>query len=178
MTQKETAELFAVMKTLFPGADMFKAASQQELSAKLSPALELWTVCLKDIDYRIGKRAIIRVCQSCKFVPTVAEVRKACSNIEKEIENSALNAYIEARDAVKFNMAGLASDEFYSDLSENTQKVLSYIGGIDAFVSSGIFEMQKFLDAYKALDLGGTIKLPAVRPLKGVKHEQVLEQAY
>lgn len=80
MTRKEMTELFSVMLLAWPSAEMFKGGVQ-----KLGPTIELWTKCLPDVDFWTGQQALIRLCQVCKYPPTIAEFREQVENVNKDI---------------------------------------------------------------------------------------------
>ena len=80
MTRKEVTELFSVMLLAWPNAEMFKGGVQ-----KLGPTIELWAKCLPDVDFWTGQQALIRLCQVCKFPPTIAEFREQVENVKSDI---------------------------------------------------------------------------------------------
>ena len=85
MTRAEVTEIFAVLMMAYPNAEMFKAPDKDSLKAKLAPTITLWTTCLRDIDFWAAQQAVIRVCQTCKFPPTVAEMREAAGAVLHEV---------------------------------------------------------------------------------------------
>lgn len=80
MTRKEMTELFSVMLLAWPNAEMFKGGVQ-----KLGPTIELWAKCLVDVDFWTGQQALIRLCQVCKFPPTIAEFREQVDGVNNSI---------------------------------------------------------------------------------------------
>ena len=97
MTRAEVTEIFAVLMMAYPNAEMFKAPDKDSLKAKLAPTITLWTTCLRDIDFWAAQQAVIRVCQTCKFPPTIAEMREAAEAVLHEIKSEISNAYLMAR---------------------------------------------------------------------------------
>lgn len=81
MTRKEVTELFSVMLLAWPNAEMFKGGVQ-----KLGPTIELWAKCLPDVDFWTGQQALIRLCQVCKFPPTIAEFREQVEGVNNSIQ--------------------------------------------------------------------------------------------
>lgn len=81
MTRKEVTELFSVMLLAWPNAEMFKGGVQ-----KLGPTIELWAKCLPDVDFWTGQQALIRLCQVCKFPPTIAEFREQVEGVNNSIK--------------------------------------------------------------------------------------------
>lgn len=80
MTKKEMTEIFSVMLLAWPNAEMFKGGMQ-----KLGPTIELWTACTTDIDFWTAQQAVIKLCQECKFTPTIAEFREKAASITQEV---------------------------------------------------------------------------------------------
>ena len=70
MTNQEMTELFSVMLLAWPQAEMFKGGI-----AKLGPTIELWTACTRDIDFWTGQQAVVLLCKTSKFPPTIANKR-------------------------------------------------------------------------------------------------------
>ena len=97
MTRAEVTEIFAVLMMAYPNAEMFKAPDKDSLKAKLAPTITLWTTCLRDIDFWAAQQAVIRVCQTCKFPPTIAEMREAAETVLHEVRSEISNAYLMAR---------------------------------------------------------------------------------
>lgn len=68
MTKREMTELFSVMLLAWPNAEMFRGGI-----AKLGPTVELWTACTAEVDFWTGQQAVVQLCKTCKFPPTIAE---------------------------------------------------------------------------------------------------------
>ena len=80
MTNKEMTELFSVMLLAWPQAEMFKGGI-----TKLGPTIELWTTCTRDIDFWTGQQAVVLLCKTSKFPPTIAEFRQQAEAVETKI---------------------------------------------------------------------------------------------
>ena len=85
MTLKEMTELFSVMLLAWPGAETFKGGV-----AKLGPTIELWTACTKDTDFWTGQQAVVLLCKSSKFPPTIAEFRQQAEVVEQKTRDCIL----------------------------------------------------------------------------------------
>lgn len=126
MTNKEMTELFAVMLLAWPNAETFKGGI-----AKLAPTIKLWTSCTADVDFWTGQQAVIRLCQKCKFPPTIAEFREQVDSVNKDIERLTNQVRQELRNA-DFMYGSLSA--LYEGLSPGsfTRAVIDAVGGVDA----------------------------------------------
>ena len=112
MTRAEVTEIFAVLMMAYPNAEMFKAPDKDSLKAKLAPTITLWTTCLRDIDFWAAQQAVIRVCQTCKFPPTIAEMREAAETVLHEVRSEISNAYLMARNELQLaRLAGRTKEQ-------------------------------------------------------------------
>lgn len=126
MTGKEMTELFAVMLLAWPNAETFKGGI-----AKLAPTIKLWASCTADVDFWTGQQAVIRLCQRCKFPPTIAEFREQVDNVNQDIKQLTDRAFHEIRNA-KAMYGSLSA--FYAELPPGnfTRAVIDTVGGIGA----------------------------------------------
>ena len=126
MEGKEMTELFLVMLLAWPNAEAFKGGIP-----KLTPTIKLWTSCTADVDFWTGQQAVIRLCQHCKFPPTIAEFREQVDNVNKDIKKLTDCAFNEIRNA-EFMYGSLAA--FYTELPPGnfTRAVIDTVGGIGA----------------------------------------------
>ena len=154
MTRAEVTEIFAVLMMAYPNAEMFKAPDKDSLKAKLAPTITLWTTCLQ---------AVIRVCQTCKFPPTIAEMREAAEAVLHEIKSEISNAYLMARSELQLaRLAGRTKEQALEGMPTRTQKVIEAMGGIDAFMppDKKYFEMERFEQTYETMLRKNPIGLP------------------
>ncbi len=77
MTKKEVTEIFSVMMSAWPNAEMFRGGMQ-----KLGTTITLWTRCLEDVECWIAQQAVMDLCRTCKFPPSIAEMRECSLNIK------------------------------------------------------------------------------------------------
>lgn len=163
MTRAEVTEIFAVLMMAYPNAEMFKAPDKDSLKAKLAPTITLWTTCLRDIDFWAAQQAVIRVCQTCKFPPTIAEMREAAETVLHEVRSEIEGAYMMARNAIIIERAsGRTAQDALQHMSLRTQKVIEAMGGIDAFMppDKKYFEMERFEQTYETMLRKNPIGLP------------------
>ena len=163
MNRAEVTELFAILMLAYPNAETFKAPTQQALMEKLAPTITLWAACLKDVDARTGQEAIVKLCQTCKFPPTIAELREAVKTVRSETEGEIMGAFREARNALNTAaMAGLTAEQVLARLPKRTQRVIAEMGGLDAFAppDKSIYDVGGFRRTYEGLLRTNPVGLP------------------
>lgn len=123
MTRKEMSEIFAVMLLAYPNAEAFKGGIQ-----KLGPTIELWTTCLHDVDFWTGQQAVIKLCNECKYPPTIAEFREKTNKVNSEIKERLHLAWNEIRMS---RMGDRSNQEIYDELHPESlaRKAIDMIGG-------------------------------------------------
>lgn len=129
MTNKEMTELFAVMLLAWPNAETFKGGI-----AKLAPTIKLWTSCTTDVDFWTGQQAVIRLCQKCKFPPTIAEFREQVESVNRDIKALCDRTFQDIRHA---DVMYGSLDAFYKGLPDNslTRMTIDVMGGLGALTS-------------------------------------------
>lgn len=163
MNRAEITEIFAVLMLAYPNAEMFKAPDREALKAKLAPVVTLWTTCLRDIDFWTAQRAVVKVCQGCKFPPTIAEMREAADAVTLETRQEIETAYMMARNEFRCVSAGVESaEDAMGRLPVRTLKVIEAMGGLDAFMppDKPCFNMGGFEQTYERLLRNNPVGLP------------------
>lgn len=162
MTRAEVTEIFAVLMMAYPNAEMFKAPDKDSLKAKLAPTITLWTTCLRDIDFWTAQQAVVRVCKSCKFPPTIAEMREAAEDVKHQVKSEIEWAYMMARNAVNTIMDGETLSDAYASLPARSKKVIDAMGGMEAFAPADkpFFNMAGFEQTYERLLRSNPVGLP------------------
>lgn len=162
MNRAEMTEIFAVLMIAYPNAEMFKAESQQELKERLAPTITLWTTCLQDVDYWTAQKAVIRVCKTCKFPPTIAEMRAAADDVTAEVKGEITAACMAARNALRWLRDGESEEEAIRFLPIRTQKTIEAMGGIEAFAppDKPMFNFAGFEQTYERLLRSNPVGLP------------------
>ncbi len=160
MTRAEVARIFAVLVLAYPNAEMFKAPSQQALQEKLAPTISLWATCLRDVDLWTAQQAVIQVCQTCKFPPTIAEMREAAEAVKRSVQSEIGQAYLMARNEIELSGGDL--EAAYRRLPIRSRKVIDAMGGMEAFspLNQSHFNMRGFQDTYERLLRSNPIGLP------------------
>jgi len=153
MTQKEMTEIFSLLLLAYPNAEMFKGGV-----GKLKPTIELWTAALPDVDFQMGKQAVIRFIRASRFPPTIAEFRESVSGVMAEIEGRSMVAWNTLKAMI--TIMGRSPAEAVAD--ENTpefvRQVVRYMGGPDKLIrrfpdGTQAYAYYDFLDAYKYVAL-------------------------
>lgn len=163
MNRAEMTEIFAVLMVAYPNAEMFRAESQQALKERLAPTITLWTTCLQDIDFWTAQKAVIRVCKTCKFPPSIAEMREAAETVTKEMRSEIDMAYLYARNEVQMLREGEGLDKAYERMPPRSRKVIDAMGGMEVFAppDKPMFNMQGFEETYERLLRKNPVGLPA-----------------
>lgn len=158
MTEAEVTQIFAALSLAYPSAELFKAPSQRALEEKLAPTIALWATCLRDVDFWTGQMATVRLCQTCKYPPSIAELREAAEAVTKEVREEIFSAYMTARSLYQLH----GKDGVHDVLPDRVRKVIDAMGGIEAFASPGsnTFAMDKFQSTYEMLLRKNPVGLP------------------
>lgn len=130
MTNKEMAEIFSVMLLAWPNAEVFKGGI-----AKLGPTIKLWTSCTADVDFWTGQQAVIRLCKTCKFPPTIAEFREQVDAVNNKIKALTDSAFLELRNT---ELLHRSLENYYKGLPDGSlsKKAIDLMGGVAALTLS------------------------------------------
>lgn len=126
MTKTEMTELFAVMSLAWPQAEMFRNGV-----GKLGPTIALWTACLEEVDYWTAQKALVKLCRSCKFPPTIAELKEKCDEVNHEVKAEIRGAWDNLRLYSRFGEKSLV--DVYHELKpgDRSKAVIDAMGGPD-----------------------------------------------
>lgn len=136
----EMSELFALMMLAWPNAPMFQPKQPKQMEA----TVRLWTVCLPDMEFLTGQAAVIQLCRTCKFPPSIAEMGRTEEEIRKGIEDEIHNAVLSLRNGGRY---------FSNTRPDRITKAVSRIGGeerlwIPINEREARFSIEEFRDAY------------------------------
>lgn len=141
MTHKEMSEIFAVMLLAYPSAEVFKGGV-----AKLGPTIDLWVQCLPDIDFWLGRQAVVRLCRECKYPPTIAEFKGKADAINQELTERVNMAWL----LLKSDLQRRTPEEVYAAMPEcETRAAIDLMGGPQALIEQGFYNLHGFEAAYK-----------------------------
>lgn len=147
VTKQEMTEIFSVMLLAWPNAEMFKGGV-----AKLGPTIELWTACLSDVDFWLGKQAVIRLCRECKFPPSIAEFKRQAESVNNDIQARINRAWNRMQISL---LSEESLDEWYQSLDprNDIKAVVDALGGVGkcAAGSKKGWSYNEFRDMYKKL---------------------------
>lgn len=130
MTHKEMTELFSVMLLAWPNAEAFKGGI-----AKLGPTIKLWTGCTAEVDFWTGQQAVIRLCKTNKFPPTIAEFRSQVDAVNSKIKKLTDSAFLALRNA---KLLSRSLKDYYKGLPDSSlsKKAIDLMGGVDTLTLS------------------------------------------
>ncbi len=156
MKPSEMSKIFSAMMLAWPNAEVFKGDRR-----KLKPTIELWTTCLADIDFWTGQQAILRLMRTCKFPPTIAEMRSAAENVSYDMRLEVRDAFLLARNEI-YNCKG-DLPKAYSRLPATIQAVINSMGGMGTFLpkDGDAFNFPGFETAYKNVARNTAMSLPS-----------------
>ena len=140
MTRREMMKIFSLMMLAWPNAPMFKVAPE-----KLDMTINLWRLALNDVDFITAKQAMILVCRTCKFPPSIADLKEAAEQVNREIQEHILLAFHEMRNTILCcdNDVNLAYRRFSPDirlcidLMGGTKRLFIERGGISYYDVAG-----------------------------------------
>ncbi len=158
MTKAEVTQIFAVLSMAYPSAELFKAPSKEALEKKLAPTIALWATCLRDVDFWTGQKATVKVCQTCKYPPSIAEMREAADAVRLETAVEIEAAYRTARNICLL----YGRERGYSLMPDRARKVIDAMGGMDAFAppEGDCFAMLEFQRTYDTMLRSNPTGLP------------------
>lgn len=131
MTKKEMTEIFSVMMLAWPNAEMFKGGVQ-----KLAPTIELWTVCLSDVDFWTAQQAVIKLCQECKFPPSIAEFKEKAVSAQSELSARIDMAWRDVRWALEEHKTPEAAFPNLSSIL--AEQAIEAMGGPSTLIVQGV----------------------------------------
>lgn len=136
MTRKEMSEIFALMLLAWPKAPMLCLEN-------LESTINLWTLCLPEVDFLTGQMATIQLCRTCHYPPSIAQMCEAAEKVRKELETEISDALLSIRNRY-----------FYGDCNENRKtRAIALIGGeerqwIPINEREARFNIEEFREAY------------------------------
>lgn len=133
----EMSELFALMMLAWPNAPMFQPK-------QMEATVRLWTVCLPDMEFLTGQAAVIQLCRTRKFPPSIAEMGETEEGIRKGIEDEIHNAVLSLRNGRRY---------FSNTRPDRIEKAIARMGGegrlwIPINEREAMFNIEEFRDAY------------------------------
>ncbi len=171
MTKKEMSEIFAALLLAYPNAEVFRGGIQ-----KLGPTIDLWTASLPEIEYGIGKLAVIRLVRENRFPPAIAELREKAEAVAVEIDAQAEAAWGDLR--VKMKLMGLPPAEAveHALTPEVVRRAVELMGGPEALIrrlpdGAKVYAYSEFKAAYMAAARQGTTGAKEVgsRPVRQIE---------
>ena len=117
MTKKEFSQLSTGLKAAYPRFQLF--VTDEEMT--------FWYMMLQDIDYRVAENAALEHISTNPYPPSIAEIRKLCTDRTQET----LLSFDEAWGVVQNAISSYGADkptEAYSTMDELTLSVVKNLG--------------------------------------------------
>ena len=136
MTIKEMSEIFALMLLAWPNAPMLRPEN-------LEATINLWTLCLPEVDFLTGQMATIQLCRTCHYPPSIAQMCEAAEEVRKELETEISGA-----------MLSMRNQYFYGGYDANRKaRAIALMGGeerlwIPINEREAMFNIDDFREAY------------------------------
>ena len=139
MTRKEMSEIFALMLLAWPNAPMLRPENMEA-------TINLWTLCLPEVDSATGQMAMIQLCRTCHFPPSIAQMREAAEEVQKKLKEEINDAFLFIR-----------HEHYYGKANpDRIERTIAMMGGeehllipIDEHTSRYNFE--EFRDTYRQI---------------------------
>lgn len=136
MNVKETAQILAIIGTVFP-----KVVEGGEI------ATSVWASVLKDLPFGKVKIATLKVLNEAEFEPRPATIRKAVEALDQH-----KNKTVSADEAWEEVLKNLNPYETHSWSSPQVQRAVKLVGYMNIVGSKNIsFERQAFIKAYNSI---------------------------
>lgn len=117
MTMNEVTDLLGWAIANFP--------AMQERD--MGPTAKLWHEMLKDVPFKVAKKALLKVLATAKYFPTVAEVLEAIADIAGPRIDTAAEAWGEVERAIRL-YGHYRESEALASMSPRVAKVVKYLG--------------------------------------------------
>ena len=156
MTYEETDTMLRLMRLNWPKAPMFTQTEYGTL-------VELWALCLMHISHAVAQVALVDICRTCKYPPTIAEFCAAANVVAEKLSAEAEDAYDTLRWVIpRTQRDGATHSKIYASLSRKTRLALDAMGGLEAFAPADSlgYNYSGFIRAYQREALQALSPLP------------------
>jgi len=129
MTVDEALVLLGILRAAYPRfyADMESKMDSKEAKKAAFETAKLWATLLSDINLEIAKLALQRLIVTCKFPPTIAEMRESIAVVKHVQLPDAGEAWAEVNQAICY-YGYYRPEEGIASLSEMAQEAVRRIG--------------------------------------------------
>jgi len=146
MTTKEAMALLAIMKEAYP---RFYAGTTKE---DTKTTADLWAEMLSDIDFKIAIVVLKRLIATCKFPPTIAEMRESVAAVVYEHVPDAGDAWGEVNSAIRW-YGYYREEEALASMREPVRLAVMRMGWRELCASENdIADRAHFLRIYESLE--------------------------
>lgn len=163
------------MLMAWPNAEIFKGD-------KLKPTVLFWHRCLSDIDFCVAQQAVVDLCKTSKFPPSIAEFRKCAEEVADRLQEELGLAWnLLCADLRRGRTLG----EMYRDMADgsNVKRTIDIMGGPERIYTGHdygpyvtrsddgrqVFSYVNFERAYKKGVYALTVPMPQIEVGSGGK---------
>jgi hypothetical protein len=123
MTRTETVALLGLLKTAFP---RFYSDVGDESNA-LQETVEMWHLMLSDTTFDIAQVALYKLIATCKFPPSIAEMRECIAAVNHPEIPDPGEAWMEVITAIRYH-GYMRQDEALASMNKYARQAVSRIG--------------------------------------------------
>ena len=146
MTPKEVSILLGILRTAYPRFYV------DATSASIKESVDVWTVMLSDINFETAKLALQRLIATCKFPPSIAEVRESVAAIQYVPLPDVGDAWSEVNAAIR-NYGYYRQSEALASMRETTRMVVQRMGWRELCMSENdMADWAHFLRIYESIE--------------------------
>lgn len=136
MTRKEMSEIFALMLLAWPKAPMLRPEN-------LEATINLWTLCLPEVDFLTGQMATIQLCRTCHYPPSIAQMCETAEKVRNELDREISDALLSMRNRHFYGMRNESRSERAIALMGGEERLL-----IPVDENASRYNVEDFRDAY------------------------------
>ena len=146
MTKEETSLLLGILQTAYPR--FYAGITSEQADATIG----LWCVMLSDVTLEIAKPALYRLISTCKFPPTIAEMRESISALKYDTIPNAGDAWGEVNSAIRL-FGYYREQEALASMCEPVRLVVQRMGWRELCLSENdMADRAHFLRMYEAME--------------------------
>ena len=123
MTRTETTALLGLLRTAFP---RFYSDMGDESNA-LKETVEIWHLMLSDTTFDVAQVALYKLIATCKFPPSIAEMRECIAVVINPAIPDPGEAWMEVTTAISY-YGYMRQEEALASMSKYTRKTVERIG--------------------------------------------------
>lgn len=123
MTRTETTALLGLLKTAFPRF----YSDIGDKGDMVNETVEMWHLMLSDTEFDIAQVALYKLIATCKFPPSIAEMRECIAAVNHPEIPDPGEAWMEVTSAIRYH-GYMRQDEALASLSRYARQAVARIG--------------------------------------------------